>query len=1201
MDDPMDLTMASAKRHRDSTDKELSKGTPNPQDKKHPRSIIKAKKPKENEEETSMNKANEGNDDDITDTTIMPPEIRRKHGKNNDDIKNNLSSQFEDIIKEKSTDKTQKNKSGNEEIEISDDEGNEDNKGGNKAKEKEEKTSDEEEEEDNNEEHNEKSTDKTTKNESGNEEIEISDDEENADNIGGNKTKEKEVETSDEEEEEESDEENKNDKNNDNENEDKKGNKDKKGKNEKVEDTSDEEEEEVKKEEEDNDEEEEAEASDKDEQNEDDGEKEDMMDEDKYVIDIPNGKFKRHTAMWKEIPEAVMKASKIFTIQDEAYIKQRIEDIGKDMGVDVTNMDKSKWIKVLVATKNISAGRDSKRYVRIFGVSMARSIPTNLFDEHIFNGNKLLETDITMIWAAAYTLYGPGWLPDYFDIVTIPPTETFHKHYSSIEVKKTHPFKSSDVYGDGAEALHNVENMMRKICKINVKAKEVVEPQVWEKAMKKAIKNKFANKARKTCLKLAMTPVSIFKELDLLKDDNELVKIAVTSIWAGAQLLLGQIDGSSIENLKKAPKTTPAKEVSNQVKEPATPGEVGDKEKTPAKATTVTKKILSAFKSPNRKQNPTQEDATSAVKFTPATKAEKKPGNHLFISMPKPVRAASQVTLSKRKFKGYYKIKLPSTINEFGNKAIEEVMTHISNFTAILWAIDKKAELLPWYDNSNTKPFCKSSKDMKTKEDLNKFSPSVFIKQGQNTWLRVHIAHDVNKEKFMETEDFKNHKLQVSYDKVQAKKTQVWGWLLGLIPETANLNHMKQACEAHPLLKEFQLEARVQVIKLMAGKQDTPLDMQVKAIHIIGDDTLTAKGRKALNQTFGSRTPGYPQQRPAKFIPNAADTRFPVTQQRLRDIVKMIGKQKKIMKLAKPLNTDTICGLHYLVPELGYTLCQILMSMRSPKNPEIQLFMAVDERSFGGYGVTFTVHADRLTEATTLIPLLSVVLEAKFGPRIWNWFTDQAKEASQGYVYDTENGCLKNIAEDESDVSSIESGEDEFAKQLSEMYNLSSGNSTENGDKFDLDLSFMLEDQHPKNQYGDSGSVKTFREQDDKTIEIDSSSDEESNNDKSKEADKTRKNKESHQETGKEPKPTQSPGNMSVDTSNNTQETSTLSDSMVNPEQQFAKMCLQNPDFLARFLKNNPSAQKEVNGESKTPAQKKDPLKASQEEGDEAS
>jgi hypothetical protein len=185
----------------------------------------------------------------------------------------------------------------------------------------------------------------------------------------------------------------------------------------------------------------------------------------------------------------------------------------------------------------------------------------------------------------------------------------------------------------------------------------------------------------------------------------------------------------------------------------------------------------------------------------------------------------------------------------------------------------------------------------------------------------------------------------VSYDNVQAKKTSIWGWMLGGILETANLTDMKEACEKSSTPQRLSNRStKPSLIRVFPRRQNTPVHLQVKAIHIIGDDKLTAKGRKAFNNVLGSRNDsGYPQQRVMCFVPNIADNRFPATQGRVKDVVKMMGKQKKIMKDAKTIYTDTICSLHFYVPQIGYTLCQILMSMRSTYEPETPLFMAVDE------------------------------------------------------------------------------------------------------------------------------------------------------------------------------------------------------------------------------------------------------------------
>jgi BRCT domain type II-containing protein len=138
----------------------------------------------------------------------------------------------------------------------------------------------------------------------------------------------------------------------------------------------------------------------------------------------------------------------------------------------------------------------------------------------------------------------------------------------------------------------------------------------------------------------------------------------------------------------------------------------------------------------------------------------------------------------------------------------------------------------------------------------------------------------------------------------------------------------------------------------------------------------------------------------------------------------------------------------------------------------------------------------------------------------------------------------------------------------------------------------MLDNQNPKNQYGDSGSVKTFRStcRAKKPIDITNSSDEEEDSEDNRKNDHR---KLAHKKS--------SPGNMSVDTSQSTQATSTISESLSsNPEQDFARMCVQNPDFLKRFLQSNPEIKTVTSGASKTPPQNADPQEAST-EGHEAS
>ena len=101
-----------------------------------------------------------------------------------------------------------------------------------------------------------------------------------------------------------------------------------------------------------------------------------------------------------------------------------------------------------------------------------------MFDKCVFDEGKLLETKITMAWAAACTLCDLGWLQDFIDSghKTVTPTKLLSQMFSEDKCKKAKPFKSTDVCGNSQDTLHNIESLIQKTCKIKIKSKEVIEP-----------------------------------------------------------------------------------------------------------------------------------------------------------------------------------------------------------------------------------------------------------------------------------------------------------------------------------------------------------------------------------------------------------------------------------------------------------------------------------------------------------------------------------------------------------------------------------------------------------------------------------------------------------------------------------------------------------------------------------------------------
>jgi hypothetical protein len=260
--EPMETTMTMTKRNCANSIVGNSGGTPNPKDKKAPRSILKGKIPKENEEETKKTKKEENE--------IANPSIpTRDKGWENHDTASNLGNKFEAAIyNEESTARNNKNMSSNEEVEEIND----------------------------------------------NEELkhEGTENEKELDNDNG-----KEEKTGEEKEKQQ--------------------------------------------------------------------EEMDKMEKDKYCLDLHGGEYKKHTREWRSISEGVMNASTTLTQADEGYMHDLIENMAKEMDTNLDKMDNDSWIKIFIKTKDISAARNKRRFIRIFEVSLAKSDPKELFNQAIFD------------------------------------------------------------------------------------------------------------------------------------------------------------------------------------------------------------------------------------------------------------------------------------------------------------------------------------------------------------------------------------------------------------------------------------------------------------------------------------------------------------------------------------------------------------------------------------------------------------------------------------------------------------------------------------------------------------------------------------------------------------------------------------------------------------------------------------------------
>jgi hypothetical protein len=187
-------------------------------------------------------------------------------------------------------------------------------------------------------------------------------------------------------------------------------------------------------------------------------------------------------------------------------------------------------------------------------------------------------------------------------------------------------------------------------------------------------------------------------------------------------------------------------------------------------------------------------------------------------------------------------------------------------------------------------------------------------------------------------------------------------------------------------------------------------------------------------------------------------------------VKKTVSKQKFFLQKTQTATSYTIMALDYLDPVLGTTLRELLMGLRSNIDPEKNIFLNVDVH-IHNQTVTFLFHDDMAQEAMSAIPALPVILEAKFGTRIWLWFTEEAKEHAVGYYWDEKVG--------------LKSSDDERIGEMLGDWGTEWGSDDDDDDKSTSTSASTVGRMEPfkivtnttgKNQYYDDGSsVGTFK------------------------------------------------------------------------------------------------------------------------------
>jgi hypothetical protein len=344
-----------------------------------------------------------------------------------------------------------------------------------------------------------------------------------------------------------------------------------------------------------------------------------------------------------------------------------------------------------------------------------------------------------------------------------------------------------------------------------------------------------------------------------------------------------------------------------------------------------------------------------------------------------------------------------------------------------------------------------------------------FIQHNKAAYCRIRVSFDVDEDRFFgDTDWFSGRGCWYEKDFLQVKIVTCAGWFVGSVALIrGNVKDYSEAVSQHPLLvaKNIQVEIRAHAIKI-EQQEKLKKDDTVKALHVYGDYNKMATIREVIRRIYREGiTKGYPLGVKMRFVPNIADPRYPVTAGTKSNIKILRGKQKSFLKNILLQKSHTIQGLDFYSEQIGATLRQVVMGMRSSESKDSSLFTSVEDD--GGTRVTFTFHKRFEEEARHMVTVLPIMLNHIYGPRVWSWFTDEAKAETSGWVYNEELGRVVSpdegyteemLLDPDWDDESIEEREDEELARPP---------------TFKMNPQIILDTPAKSNHYNDNGTVKT--------------------------------------------------------------------------------------------------------------------------------
>ena len=363
------------------------------------------------------------------------------------------------------------------------------------------------------------------------------------------------------------------------------------------------------------------------------------------------------------------------------------------------------------------------------------------------------------------------------------------------------------------------------------------------------------------------------------------------------------------------------------------------------------------------------------------------------------------------------RITIPASSPDDAFKAVTDTLAKV---LAKIWDSDKKARVVPWYNNSKA-PLLRCIQDIpNTISSLRQYFPRLTPNsKGGTKFTSIRLRLSIPSPTLKEDIDWylRDNKHGLYLAQIQAETVDTILWLLwshDMIDITALCSSIEFHLE--DLTKQvIPVGLRWRIIQLdQPGR--IPDEDAVKALHIDVAREHRTLAKQTLEEIYSSKKDHWPLHIRMRSVPLLKDV---MNGQVKQGIHRLIGRQASFNDddLGKrKINTWEIKELEF-ESSTGYTLRDHIMDISQTDHPEKSLFHSVDHLRFNRSTVVFTCMPSVEAEARNMVASLLTYLNHHYGDTINEFFTKDAQLRAAGSYWDENEQCVRN--EDDAHVSSL--------------------------------------------------------------------------------------------------------------------------------------------------------------------------------------